>query len=74
LPYTIIIERARGNTQMNFRDARDLAIEFGAKTPSFDHTSPVAECWIDRIAWLPRAAELGKLAEAIKEANRYSGR
>jgi hypothetical protein len=58
---------------MTFRDARDMAIEFGAKVPAFDHTSPVAGCWIDRIEWLPRAAEISEqaLAEAIEEANRY---
>jgi len=59
---------------MNFRDARDLAIEFGAKVPAYDHTSPIAGCWIDRIEWLPNAAERGEtaLAEAIAEANRYA--
>ena len=65
---------ATGETEMTFRDARDLAAEFGAKMPAFDHTSPVAGCWIDRIEWLPRAAELGELEQAIEEANRYSGR
>jgi hypothetical protein len=61
---------------MNFRDARDLAAEFGAKLPSFDHTSPVASCWVDRIEWLVRAAEISEqaLADAIAEANRYAGR
>jgi hypothetical protein len=60
---------------MTFRDARDLAAEFGAKFPAIDHTLPVAGCWIDRIAWLPRAAEISKraLAEAIAETNRYAG-
>ena len=60
---------------MNFRDARDLAIEFGAKMPAFDHTSDIADCWIDRIAWLPIAAEQGEaeLAAAIVEADRYCG-
>ena len=58
---------------MNFRDARDLAAEFGAKMPTFDHASPVACCWIDRIEWLPRAAERGTLDQAIAEANRYAG-
>jgi hypothetical protein len=59
---------------MTFRDARDLAAEFGAKMPTFDHTSPVAGCWIDRIEWLPRAAKRGEaeLAAAIAEANRYA--
>jgi hypothetical protein len=60
---------------MTLRYARDLAAEFRAKLPAFDHTSPVARCWIDRIEWLPRAAEIGEqaLAEAIAEANRYAG-
>jgi hypothetical protein len=60
---------------LTFRDPRDLAAEFGAKLPSFDHTLPIAGCWIDRIEWLPRAAEQGeaKLLEAIAEANRYAG-
>ncbi len=60
---------------MTFRDARDLAAEFGCKMPRFDHTAPVAECWIDRVAWLPSAAEQGKvqLACAIAECNRYAG-
>jgi hypothetical protein len=37
---------------MNFSDARDLAIEFGARLPRFDHTSPVAGCWLDRMEWI----------------------
>jgi hypothetical protein len=41
---------------MTLRDARDMAIKFGAKLPRFDPTTPVAECWIDRVMWLPRAA------------------
>jgi len=59
---------------MTFRDARDLANEFGAKLPRYDQTAPVAECWIDRIEWLPRAAEQGEaqLKAAIAEANRYT--
>jgi hypothetical protein len=58
---------------MTFTDARDLAIEFGAKLPRYDDTNPVAGCWIDRIEWLPRAAERGGLDEAIAEADRYAG-
>jgi hypothetical protein len=52
-----------------------MAIDFGAKLPSFDHTSSVAGCGIDRIEWPPRAAEIGEraLADAIEEANRYAG-
>jgi hypothetical protein len=56
---------------MTFRDARDLAAQFGAKLPvRMDHTMAVAECWIDRIEWLPRAAA-ADLGQAIEEANRY---
>jgi hypothetical protein len=55
---------------MTFADARDLAIEFGAKVPRYDHTAPVAQCWIDRIAMLPIAKDT---AAAINEANRYAG-
>ena len=61
---------------MTFQDAKDLAIEFGAKLPKFDHTSPVAQCWIDRIARLPMAVECGHLIaidNVIAEANRYAG-
>jgi hypothetical protein len=56
---------------MTFRDARDLAAEFGAKMPSFDHTSPVAGCWIDRIEWLPRAAEISE-KKTLADAHRRS--
>jgi hypothetical protein len=45
---------------MEFRDARDMAAEVGAKLRTFDHTSPVAGCWIDRIEWLPRAATISE--------------
>lgn len=59
---------------LSFSDARDLATEFGAKRPRFDHTSPLAQSWIDRIANLLRWE--GKpekwLAGAIAEANRYA--
>ena len=58
---------------MNFRDARDLAAEYGAELPKFDHTHPLAGCWIDRIAMLPMADERGYLKEWIMEANSYSG-
>ena len=56
---------------MTFRDARDLAAEFGAKLPvRMDHTMEVAQCWIDRIEWLPRASQ-EELQDAIQEADRY---
>lgn len=59
---------------MTFQDARDLAIEFGAKLPKFDHTSPVAQCWIDRIECLGDVCMTRWEREsAIKEANRYAG-
>ena len=57
---------------MNFRDARDLAAEYGARMPKFDHTSPVAECWIDRVEWLA-SCKTEQLADAIEECNRYAG-
>jgi hypothetical protein len=59
---------------MTFRGVRDMAAEFGAKLPTFDHKSPVAGCWIDRIEWLPRAAEISQreLTAAIEETNRYA--
>jgi hypothetical protein len=61
--------------EMEFRDARDMAAEVGAKLRTFDHASPFAGCWIDRIEWLPRSAEIGPqaLVDAIEEANRYAG-
>jgi hypothetical protein len=34
---------------MDFGDARNMAAGFGAKLAAFDHTSPVAGCWIGRI-------------------------
>lgn len=58
---------------MTFQDAKDLAIEFGAKLPKFDHTSPVAQCWIDRIEWLRFAPSDEYLAYYIADANRYAG-
>lgn len=63
---------------MTFQDAKDLAIEFGAKLPKFDHTSLVAQCWIDRIAMLPMVAKKARHKESsialqIDEANRYAG-
>jgi hypothetical protein len=57
---------------MTFRDARDLAAEFDARMPAFDHTSPAAGCWIDRIEWLSRAAEISD--QALTEAKRSRGR
>lgn len=59
---------------MTFQDAKDLAIEFGAKLPTFDHTHPAAQCWIDRIAMLTGCHGPERLERAIAEANRYSGR
>lgn len=61
---------------MTFQDAKDLAIEFGAKLPKFDHTSPVAQCWIDQIEYLPVVAAIPNtfaFIRALKEANRYAG-
>jgi hypothetical protein len=62
-----------GVMDMNFRDARDLAAEFGCKRPRFDHTASVAACWIDRMEWVLACAERpADLADAITEANRYA--
>lgn len=59
---------------MTFQDAKDLAIEFGAKLPKFDHTCCLAQCWIDRIAMLPLISERGHAMEPwIADANRYAG-
>jgi hypothetical protein len=72
----VSIGRKQGDAAMNFRDVRDVAMEFGAKAPRFDHTNPVAGCWIDRVELLPMAARRGEteLSEAIDEADRYAGR
>jgi hypothetical protein len=65
-------------TDMNFRDARDLAIEFGCKVPKFNHTAAIAQCWIDRIELLLMKVNnpvytSEQIEKAIKEANRYAG-
>lgn len=59
---------------MTYQEARDTAVEFGAKLPAFDHTSPVAQCWIDRIEYLltDRHMTRWERESAIKEANRYA--
>jgi hypothetical protein len=55
---------------MTFKQAQDTARQYGAKMQAREHAA--SECWIDRIMWLPRAAERGELATAIAEANRYA--
>lgn len=63
-----------GSANMTFNEARDLAIEFGAKLPKFDHTAAVAQCWIDRVEAINMAANRGlDLVEWVDEANRYAG-
>jgi hypothetical protein len=59
-----------------FRRSIDIAIQYGAKPFRGPADSPVFQCWADRIAWLPSAAERGPeaLAAAVAEANRYAGR
>lgn len=57
---------------MTYRDAQDLAVEFGANKFRRNETCPTFGCWADRIAYLPNAAERGTLEAAIAEANRYS--
>ena len=61
---------------MTFKEAQQIAARFNAKPAIWNGTEEVTGCWMDRIAWLPSAAELGKaeLTKAITEANRYSGR
>jgi hypothetical protein len=56
---------------MTFDDARDPAIEFGAKLPKYDHTSPLAQAWIDRIALLP-TRPANELPNWIALANCYA--
>lgn len=60
---------------MNYRDAQDMAVEFGALRFTGDHTAATFDAWSDRIAYLPTAAERGAdaLLQAITEANIYSG-
>jgi hypothetical protein len=57
---------------MTFTDARDLAIEFGAKVPTYDHTRPLAQCWIDRIALLNTTNWPRRVKDVIAEADRYA--
>jgi hypothetical protein len=76
---------------MNFVAALDLATKlshfYGMKVPTFGQNSPIAQCWVDRVASVERARDIineqvaqtapeaGKrLFDAIAEANRYSGR
>ncbi len=53
---------------MNRQEAEAIAVKYGAKL------GRATSCWIDRIAWLPIAAERGPqaLVDAIIEANRYA--
>lgn len=57
-----------------FRRAQDLAAQYGARPFRGPAASPTFQCWADRIAWLPSAAERGPeaLAAAVDEANRYA--
>lgn len=59
---------------MTFHQAQEIALKFGAKQYLGDARNEAAQCWIDRIAYLPVAAEHHHhtLADAIAEANRYS--
>lgn len=73
-------------TDFTWRDALDLCVEFNYAddpsvtllAPGFDHTSPVAGCWYDRVLWLYRLLGTDysriQLEDAIAEANRYCGR
>src|ERR1700730_3428030 len=57
---------------MNLQEAQNLAAKFGARRFTRGPDSFTLGYWIDRIEWLPSAAECGKqaLAKAIEEANR----
>ena len=59
---------------MTFEQAKEVAIKFGAKLPRWPYAGKgtAGDCWIDRIAYLPVAAERGKLVKAVLEANRYA--
>lgn len=65
-----------GAARIAFRRAQDLAAQYGAHVFRGPAASPAFQCWADRIAWLPTAAERGPeaLAAAVAEANRYAGR
>ncbi len=58
---------------MTYQEAQQTAKRYGALIASWRSVGQ-AGCWIDRIEWLPSAAERGPeaLAEAIAEANRYA--
>jgi hypothetical protein len=58
---------------MRWIEAIEMAHRFGAKVPNCHVAAPAAQCWIDRIAALPIAQQQGRLAEAIAEANHYTG-
>jgi hypothetical protein len=60
------------DAKMTFNQAKAQAVQFGANLPKFPVTAPGAAAWIDRIEWLPRAAELGRLENWIKECDRYA--
>ena len=67
---------ARSQTEshdMRWIEAIEIAHRFGAKVPNCHVAAPAAQCWIDRIAALPIAQQQGRLAEAIAEANHYTG-
>lgn len=61
---------------MTFDEACAIAAKYGAKLPA--HETPATQCWIDRVAYIPVAAELDgavpyRTCEAVAEANRYAG-
>jgi len=55
---------------MTFQDAKNVAVKFGCKLPRYDHTAPVAECWIELLASVARRG--GALGDYIDDANRYA--
>jgi hypothetical protein len=65
---------------MTFDQACDVAHHYGAALPTFADGAPAAQCWIDRIAMLPMAAQSLPMAarhtlllRAIAEADRCAG-
>jgi hypothetical protein len=58
---------------INFHQAKQIAARYGCDQPAFPASHPAAQAWIDRIARLPTADDLGRLDEAIAEADRCSG-
>lgn len=60
---------------MTYTEIVTKAVALGARRPIWTGAEPVAACWIDRAAWLIHLAECERNTnDAIREADRYSGR